>query len=357
MTNLCSHSKPNLNDQYLGIIGDSGTTGAASDPHISADVWTLTFNGLNGITMMNNNSDDRIQLSSQIQSELNINPKLIPPTRIWQSSQEKSNSKSMINKIKLMGEQLDIEEHSFGYLIGNSLHIRPSHILFASQDGAKAESLYHQFNRLKDAVFGYLPQRVIISYTGNDMCSEDIMTTEPTLLGDRYYKIFKRELQKVFSESKVHPQGTTIYILANLNLIQVLHNSEILEKKVPFQGGNISCRNMREGNTNRNILGLVPVNFAKSLNGMCTAILKTHPLDQKRIHHLIQIHSSYVDAQKQVVQDLSAEAKFRGIELVFISETAEILFSKEDVANDCFHPSHLAHIKIARKLQKYLRTN
>lgn len=349
------HQPPplNLTNPWMVIVGDSGTTGAATGPETTAEWWNLAGTAAKFFLWENRRTDVEAQYQDFPNPEFfNITDPVQPLTRVFYSDKEFRDAKAKSKHYKLNLEakgsmKLDVEEYGFGYLVGRRLGIDPQNIILVGKDGTRISTIAQQFQRIYETGATTLPPVVFISFTANEMCHPNIFKKSIEDLRADYLKILRDQLGKVVANNKPHPNGTRIIALAPLDAIQVFTDKNLLRQEVDFHGaGKVSCGSVRDGSAAQGELGK---KMLKQLESMCRAVLSTRMDDHERIDYLRRLHASYVSAWPEALAEVQALSP-KNLTWEFAEEVRQIPLEVGDLANDCFHPSVKFHAKIARTL-------
>lgn len=350
--------------EALGIVGDSGTTGAATDPNL-----TISYSSLGarvGRLIFKSRYDlvPRLEVFS-VPNEFHVDEDSFfpPPFRIFSYPEEILDRRAKVLFEGISSTMLDVEEYSFGFLVGKKLGLSNDKIIFVGKDGVGVESIYKQFERLQHwprlrrAIAWtptltqmnlmtqritwsddrpYLPDLVIVSLTGNNFCRTGSLDWKDGFLREKYFNTFVSELSQVVTRLPPHPKGTSVYVLAAFNLLQAKTNADALVTEVLYHGQPMSCKRVREDK-----------DAFEFLSANCKALFRTNGDPAQQLEKVQKLYSEVVSAQEMAVEEMQKKApekfKFR-----FVKATSDIWFSKGDLANDCFHPSAKGHEKIAR---------
>ncbi len=334
----------------MGIVGDSGSTGVATNPRLSTELTSLLGLGYKSFLELDVPDELPSYASFTSPEEFNLTNPIKPLRRVFYSEQEvKDGSKFDLYQHSLVARKVDIEEYSWGYLVGRKLKFEPQDIVMASEDGKRIETISAQFGRLSEVSPDFLPSVIFVSYSANDICHEDNLTKPLDQLKSEYAQSLVKQFDQIEQQYKFDPNnGTTIYLLAPLPFTQILTSPSINQKQIPFHGGRVTCGDLREDRVHRKVFGK---DLADALKGECPLILKTKPSDQARIEKLRSIYQTLLDAQ---VEALRTIAPTNGFKFEYIPEISSIEMDADDVVNDCFHPSLSGHTKIARSILKHI---
>lgn len=329
-------------EHWMGIIGDSGSTGALSSPDTDVRLGSLfKLLGKLGSSQLTDESVEGLK----------------PPTRVLYSTSEwrqalREHREVELNATAKWQLRVDVEENSFGYQIGQGLGIEAQDIVFAAQDGSRVESLGRQFDCLYEMKTETLPPLLFISYNANDLCDQGVFEGS---VEDRL-QLFRNDLRKSLQSAQkrllAHPKGTRIFVLAPLDVVQILTSPELLQQEVPFPSyGRVTCGQMRS----EKFEAFLAREGQKALQGMCSAVLSTRPSDHERLQRLKEVLSGFRQIWAEEVARQNDLWKANGIQWIYIPEVADIQYQKGDLGNDCFHPGRGAHQKIAEILQRRIQ--
>lgn len=320
-------------DRWLAIVGDSGVTGAASAPDLEPTFPKLMALLLNFLT------DARVPRYSLEHVE--------PLTRVPYSRAEykAASSALLLNEGAKLSLRLDVPEQSFGYLVGRAMGVPARDIVLVAQDGVKVETIAAQFGRIFEMKTQTLPPYVLLSYTANDLCDEHVFDRPAS----EWIAGFKDSLAKTWKEAepylKPHPRGTTIVVLAPLDVVNVITNPDILAQKVEFESqGEVSCGDLRRGEAGFSLSEWL---ILRMLNLMCPSVTSTHPEDSSRLARLREVQEGFGEAWRAQIAALNQQHAGSGLTWRYLEDVRSLHFTTGDVGHDCFHPSAQGHKKIA----------
>jgi lysophospholipase L1-like esterase len=352
--------RPVLAFEGLAILGDSTSTGAGSHPKLEFDsknLWDV-FNA---------------------KLDLSVTPAMVPedfrsffgqnsdqPARVGPSRRENDGGTGWIwHNVSQGISARTIEAHSlsYGYLLGRKLGHAPENILIAGENGTTSRHAWIHAARLVDARQGDLPSKIILFYTGNDLCSGRIgSVTTASDYGDSLLEGMKY----LALNGHAHAQGTKIYIPSFLTVTTLLHEPSILAKKIRLHGEEVTCEEARNrffarkanvppsGDTSDPRYLYFSMFMPPSPVQFCPTLFGPERNDSAHLSQLANRIRSYRDAQKNVVERFN---EWRGkklpstaIEAVFVSATETLQFGGDDVGADCFHLSSEGQAKVARTL-------
>ena len=356
----------------IGIVGDSLTTGASTSPHLNASLGRLLSIAARGLSQPNHDQNPEYSYYPDPESFNLLSPEdLFPPLRIHYFIDE-SSSRSIKAGEVIGDHQLDIEEYSFGFLLGKKLGILNDNIVLVGKDGQKIDSAQRQlrylnhwkkyertsawvpefFNlrthqiktKINEEAPQELPELIVLSYTANDICPEETLRHKKNQLYNKYYNSLLETLTQATSTLSPSPEGTQILVTGSVNPTQVLTNPEFLASPVTFNQETKTCGEIRS---------MEDKGALSFLDTMCSSVLKTKLNDHPRIEKLQSLWEEVVTAQRDAVSALPARPGFR---VHFIEQTSNLTFKKDDLAQDCFHLSLKGQSKIANTLFDALNT-
>ena len=330
-------------DHWIAIVGDSGVTGAASDPELSANVFTLL--GRMGA----------IGLSQGVASALDVGAGTT--NRILYSSRELREAADKGKTLELRTQALgaaavDRVENAFGFTVARELGVNAGDVVVVGQDGKRVSSIPTQLERIYEVGTTTLPPLVLMSYTANDFCDLDVF--EETVA--QRQAAFEASLATAWERARpflrAHPRGTDIVVLAPLEVANVLTNDDLLAQEIPLGVfGKVTCREMRESTFEDSMVANL---IARKLTGMCPAVLGTRPGDTSRLQRLRDVQEAFNQTWKRRIAELNRAHAGEGLRWTYVEGTRAIEFGRGDVANECFHPSAQGHAKIAAEVMRAL---
>ena len=346
---MVSLNRVNNPDHWMAIVGDSGVTGAASERAIEPNLLSLFERAMEFVL----SSQRRSQLPplSDFPDPARFHLSLVEPmTRVLYSKEEfkRAQREGTVNELNLQAKAslaLDMQEHSNGYLIGRALDIEARDIVMVGQDGLRVSSLPEQFARIFEMQTDSLPPLVLVSFTANDFCDDDVFSEPLEIRVERFRSTLATAWMNAAPSLRPHPKGTSMVILPALDVVNVLANQELLQQKVFFQGmGEVTCASVRQ---NKSLNGFLSERMARSLGGMCRSVLNTRPSESDKLQRLRDIQNAFNEVWKNQVDALNKEYGQDGLHWAYVEELRQLNFAAGDLANDCFHPGVGAHAKIA----------
>jgi lysophospholipase L1-like esterase len=341
----------------VGIIGDSISTGGAVHPELyysPVALWRV-FQGQQKVPA------DTVLIPSREKYNLGNETVATTPQVLWPSIREKVDGGSWLFAhigIAIARDFFNTEEFSFGYLVGRALGVEGSRISVAAENGARAEKGYIQADRLLRASGGELPEHVIISFTGNDLCARsfDEMTDAKIFEDDYFRALVYLAVNGKSSQSK-------IYVPAFLNAASLVYEESILNKKIKFYDEEVTCQEARKqmftaksyktpDDVANNPLFAA---FAKFLPPnpvlLCPTLFQPYAKEEQRTSTIANRIRSFREAQEKAVERAAAwlqkNQPDRNLKFLFLPKAGQIAFTGDDVAGDCFHLSVNGQAKIA----------
>lgn len=315
---------PDVNKPTLGVIGDSLTIGTMAADQLSPNVAQLLYSAARGGVGQN-------------------------LTRVETYDANKEVIRLVRKPVKRLQATLtDCEECSFAYALGLDLGVPPQNMFFAAEQGMRVDTIAEQATLITEPL-GHLPDSIIISYTANDICHVANADFTPQQKYEEYWKKMLPQIQTIVNNLKPSPRGTKIYIVASVDVINVLKNQKVLDKEISYYfptelRTHATCRDMRSQT----------LDFSPIINNMCPYIMETNLDDEDRIAHIAALYGAIVAAQRDTVAFLQKQNS-GGFEFIFMDQNLAIDFDGDDISSDCFHPSAKGHEKIADALKKQLQ--
>jgi|GEM_PF-5518694 len=336
-------------DHWMAVIGDSGSTGAASNPDLVATATNLLGHALS--FGWNSRMTATLPDLANYPNPQRFGIKTVEPmTRVLYSAAELSaaqqnGSVATLNFGAKAALALDTQEHGNGYMIGRGLGIEAQDIVLVGQDGKRFAQIPEQFERIYEMQTTTLPPLVLMSFTANDFCGGDIFDRPLAEIRER----FERNLREAWEASarflKAHPRGTKIVVLPALEVANVLTNRDLLQQTIPFQGmGEVTCQRLRE---NEEMNGFLTAKTVEALGGSCRAVLRTKPSDAARVQVIRNVQNELNQVWLAQIAKLNERYSGQGIQWLYLEEMRALRWSKGDLGSDCFHPGVRAHAKIA----------
>lgn len=347
----------------MAVIGDSTVTGAATNKHLKP-----YFANMLGFVLDVNllHPEASLQASDYPSpDEFNIKDPIVPMKRVTYSRREYSEAKQKgysylfdLQGGSKLSRAFDLTENSFAYLISQSLNIPGDQVLMVAQDGKKVNTLSEQLERVMESE-KTLPPLLLISYGLNDICHPDEVNGDIAEFKKRFKQTVREQLQAIAVQPPA-AQGTTVLISAPLDATNLMNNSKLMSQRIPFEGaaifdipginfvlgkdyGTVSCTELRDKSFKRQTVpGLALRNM---LIGECKGLRSDTSDIESRVVKVRALQTAQIDAWKESLAEFSVP----GITWLFGDSIREIQFVAGDLANDCFHPSPLAHAKIARQ--------
>ena len=351
----------------LAILGDSISTGAGSHPALEFDpasLWMIMSGDLSVEAKASDIPNRQI---------FKIGETLEAPRRLWPSSRENDGASGWVwlHAIQAISRTaLDTEEYSYGYLSGRALGLTPQQIWFAGDNGTKAANALSHAARVLEAGKGELPTRLLMLYTGNDLCAQSWDTmTEAKVYGDN---LLEALLFLARNGHNASGERTAVYLPAFLPVTALLLEPSINEKMIKFHGTKISCADakkrlfaapevtpetLKQGPDDPRyplFSQFMPPNPAM----LCPTLFARISEDGQRQSLLANRIRAYRDAQKDAINSFHRQIKLMpsaaAIEAIYVDGSENVRFMGDDVAGDCFHLSPVGHAKLASVLLKQM---
>lgn len=339
-------------EPWVGLIGDSGITGAATSLELQPNFWSLgsliaSFLGESRRTVQI--ADPARVPDRQRDFGIHDEGRLSPLVRVVYSQEEfaraVADGRRYEKNLEAKGSlRLDIPEYSFGYLYARRLGVPAERIVLAAQDGRRVGSILEQMKRLNE-VSATLPSLILVSFTANDLCGDELKGSLEDFRAGFRAEVTK-QLRGMLAGFRPHPAlGTRVMIVAPLDVAQILTNPELLAQRVDFQGrGPVACGDIRE---NRAVADALGQKMQETLVSMCRAIVPTSRHDTAALRKIQDFQAAQIEVWRAALAELPPAA---GWSFELREESRRPRFTTGDLANDCFHPGPAAHAKIAREL-------
>jgi hypothetical protein len=352
-------------ESRLAILGDSLSTGAATHPALVFDTERLWAVFQDQTLVAPKRSDipsaDRFQLPET----------LAAPQRLWPSPREYSGSFEWVlrNSLQSLSRRfLDTAQYSWGYLAAAGLGIEPANVLIAAEDGARTAQIPRHIDRVLEANDGRLPERILLFYSGNDLCAPAVNFVPNA---EEYAADLSAGIEYIMrvASSGGTPRGTDVYVVGFLGVLQLLHSPDILNKKVFAFGETVTCKELRDhgyGPGRESYRPQLPVTawyfgelmppnpaaFCPTLFGRGTVGGETQ---EQLVSTLANRIRDFREEQRKQVDAanlrLSASAEKFGqvssLRFHYVDATTALTFTGDDIAGDCFHLSTGGQAKVA----------
>ena len=226
----------------IAVLGDQLSLGAGSHPeavHDRQKAWEL-------LTAQRTLKTD--QLLSTVFKSLDIKQTPRNPQVLSFSTREYLGSIFWVVQHFLLGlNRLHLQSPalSWGYLVSSKLGYSGDQIYIAAHQGGKIEDMSRQIDRVFDAFNGHLPSKVLILFSGNELCAR-----HPAFLdsSDHIKGSFSRALKYLVVNSKsAASQGTQVIVMSYIGLIELLADPGILEKEIYAHGEMTTCKDLLKG--------------------------------------------------------------------------------------------------------------
>lgn len=342
----------------IAVLGDSLSTGAATHPALQMDAKRL-WEIFQGQVDVQAGDTDRALLPA--------------PLRLWPARREFFGGADWVYRHAsqvIARRFLDTEEYSWGYALARSLipgsaSDQAGQVAIAAENGAKTEMLPMQLERVLEASGGRLPEKLFVFFTGNDLCG---LTLAHTTNEAEFRRNLRTGLLAIL-RAPAAKQGTDVYILGHLGVTQLVYEPGILAKTIYAYGEMTSCRALRDRGFEpptpaydpglpeeaRWFAMLMPPNPA----AYCPTLFgPTTPEQERTVQAIANRIRGYREVQAGVVAELNtrttAQPGSSTTRLHYIEDTAQLQFSADDIAGDCFHLSQQGQQKVAGAVLSYL---
>jgi lysophospholipase L1-like esterase len=304
----------------LGVVGDSTVTGAATAPAFEART---------------------MQLFRALQAPA-VTPAVVRifPEDGWTSGLE-----------NWVWQKVDSPDDSYPALIAQTLRIAAKDVVVVAKNGAQIEAIPVQLKALAKHS-PELPTHVLVSFTANDLCAEEIYATSLEVTRQRYRSALQEAWKELGENFKAAPKGTVFFVTAPLDVVSMLRQESIRSKMIPFADREmISCGALRE---NRFSFSIESWFMARMLNRMCPALLTVPVAAFDQWQRLAAEQTMQMDEWRGRIEQLNAHYGALGFRWRFVDSLRQLKFGPEDIGTDCFHPSKLGHRKLADHVLPYL---
>lgn len=336
-------------EKSIAVFGDSISTGALSHPDLAFNEQLLT-DILNG-------------------KPIPQNPQPLPITikRLHPSTTEFVGAASWVSKLGLFtidSLYFDVEESSWATTLAHSMGA--ASVYMAAEDGARAEDFYYQIVRLLEQSREPLPLNMFVFYSGNDVCGP---TLERMTSDKDYAAALEKGLRKLQSEARHRQQFINVYLLHPLAALQVVTSPDIQQKKVKAHNQDLTCAQLQErkfvtkeprlDDLKLEDQGGEPLArwlvqyLPKSPADYCPNIFTVPPgvpawQTQARIAERLRSYSNQI---AEIVK------RWQGQDYISVKEvsaTSKLLFTPDEIANDCFHLAAEGQRRLAQVVKEQL---
>jgi hypothetical protein len=321
---------PKPGERWIGLVGDSSITGAASHPEFHATI---------------------IGVLDSAMKHLNPKEEVLSPIRVMYTTEEFKEAEHRGRAFELnlqsdLSQKIDTEEYSFGYMLGRTLGLSADQIVIAAQDGAKVSSMYKQMLRLLAVGSPTLPPLILVSYVANDLCSPKVFSESVEKFRTDYAKDVNFQFDRI-AQMPPASGGTRIFIIQPLDLANVLANPDLLSQKVPLESHkDVSCEELRSGKFGNDFTKLMQ----NSLRGQCSALFNLTDNPGRHLAQTRELQSIQTQVLREAIENFNNRSDLR-IKMILATSPQSIHFTAGDLANDCFHPSPKGAAKVATQLR------
>jgi hypothetical protein len=321
---------PKPGEQWIGLVGDSSITGAASHPQFHATL---------------------IGVLDSATKHLNPKEEAFSPIRVMYTTEEFKEAERRGRALELnlqsdLSQKIDTEEYSFGYVLGRTLGLSADQIVIAAQDGAKVGSMYKQMLRLLAVGSPTLPPLILVSYIANDLCSPKVFSESVEKFRAGYAKDVNFQFDRI-AQLPPASGGTRIFIMQPLDLANLLANPDLLSQKVPLESHkDVSCEELRSGKFSNDFTKLMQ----NSLRGECNGLFNLTDNPDRHLAQTRELQGSQTQVLREAIENFNNRTDLR-IKMTLATSPQSIHFTAGDLANDCFHPGPKGATKIAIHLR------
>ena len=326
---IITHS---ANAATVAIVGDSTNTGIFTDSRLELNIDSLS---------------SVLEDPSGLEDKQNVK-------RLFHSKRQKVQSEFwIVNEIWQRFTSVFLEKISGSWF--QSLDLNEKQILVAAGNGDKITSVINQFSAINEAVNGVMPDETFIFFSGLDLCaiSPEYITSPEDY--EASLKVLSRYVRLNFSQL----EGKTMYVLAPLNILQLVSSSAVLNSKRTLNDETKSCAYLQKENftltsKKQNLVSSFLVNSITSLSAICPTVFALHKDSNQELRLML---SGYLTAYRKALKKWATESELidGGLNIVYLESTKDIQFGGDDIASDCFHLSKTGQEKIGQSIQQELK--
>jgi hypothetical protein len=342
--------RPAPGDNWMAVVGDSSSTGAASHPSFVPSFASL-LNKAREYVMESRMTDLAPRFADYPSpEEFGITDPVAPATRVVYSQHEWQAAEAGGHVVQKNAEakaslKLDTEEYSFAYMAGRALGIKPERIVFTGQDGKRIGTMAAQFERILEVGSATLPPLVLVSYVANDFCHPNNFTRPVSEFASEFGGDLRPQFQAI-RNMPPDPRGTRIVILAPLDVANLLSNDELLTQRINLSGEEMTCGDLRKG---RAASSYRARKLQDILVQECKGVLTPSADPAAHLQRVRDLQKAQLEVLQREAAEFNRTAP-SGLRVEIALSTKDIHFLAGDLAGDCFHPGLGAHTKIARQL-------
>lgn len=358
----------------LAILGDSLSTGAATHPNLTFDsnqIWRV----LNGEISVAPKADD-LQHIQPIKRPLDH---IVDSPRIFGPSIQEYHSPidwAVVGFLQTLSSLfLNTREYSWGNQRALFKGLHASEVAIVAENGARANSALRQMQRLFAATGDKLPREVFLFFSGNDICAPGVsFITSP----EEYVGSLESALHFAIAYGQAAQEGSQsgdevrLVIPAFLNVLQLINSKAILDHEVRAFGSKVSCRKLREdGFRSPEVVNEAAEGSSKSPQEsarppmlsrflppnpaqLCPTLFSTMADEKERIPVLANHIRAYREGVQTMVGRVNewrkANYPHKNIRVEYVADTGRLMFSGEEMAEDCFHLSVKGQWRLAQTI-------
>lgn len=316
----------------FGVIGDSISAGAVANPVLTLDpdrVWAI--------------------LLGHFEIDYAVSRVTVLPNSMREYNQPLSwAALNLVNAASAL--YFNDEDKSWPAKLASRLGVEHKNILVAAKNGERAESAVMQVERILEYTRGIAPDVVTLLFTGNDLCSaiKPLITT-----ADNYKFSIENALDYLFRNARPRISNGLVILPAVLNLTQLVKDEKILNKKISIFGGERTCKQLRESKyrATQTYTPKYPqalsfaAFFPPTPAAFCPSLFDVNVATQEYLSYIATTSKSYRQVIKSTAAKYNALLKedsfpgYKGWRVIYSESPADLLFSSDEIANDCFHLS------------------
>lgn len=343
----------------VAFLGDSISTGAVAHPSVRFDSAALTDIFAGKLLLEPSEEMRRALQEGGFQEAADFQtPRRLPP-----STREFAGGLSWLSKHAMLSfshQFLDSEELSWSSFAGRSLGFAPDRVLIAAEDGARVEAAAAQLERVLETNKGVLPEQVYVFFTGNDLCGPQMDFVTGT---EEFGAALDRLAQVVKHKAQMGERGVDIWLVDPVSILQLVQSEEIAAKKVQAHGKEMTCRELQRypGHSPEELAKAsklpetpeelyVTQFMPRSPAAYCPTIFQAKGEEGRnqqialanRIHSFRREIAEFTKRHK--------EKSSQGVRYHHVTGPGRLLFTPDEIAEDCFHLSWRGQMRLARSI-------